>query len=195
MSSPWARTSLRVACRDSPGRRSVVRRFLVTCLGDADEIFRHLYAQLRELGWVGPSHGRSDPPGWNRMDLESGQYVCAPLRDPGLLACAGACLDICASALRRRFCASDAWVHQMAEDLRSGKVEDVIGRVKRLRPRTAELRDSLQALIRYYSENDGRMRYDESVQRMTQAYPRRAKCRPDAAHAGCIGIHHASVPR
>src|SRR5260370_40355770 len=37
----------------SPGRRSVVRRFLVTCLGDADEIFRRLYAQLRELGWVG----------------------------------------------------------------------------------------------------------------------------------------------
>jgi len=57
----------------------------------------------------------------------------------------------------------------MAEDLRSGKVEDVIGRLKRLRSRTAELRDSLQALIRYYSENAGRMRYDESVQRMTQA--------------------------
>jgi hypothetical protein len=39
----------------SPGRRSVVRRFLVTCLGDANEIFRRLYAQLRELGWVGPN--------------------------------------------------------------------------------------------------------------------------------------------
>jgi hypothetical protein len=38
----------------SSGRRSVVRRFLVTCLGEADEIFRRLYAQLRELGWVGP---------------------------------------------------------------------------------------------------------------------------------------------
>src|ERR1035437_6661209 len=38
--------------RTSPGRRSVVRRFLVTCLGEADEIFRRLYAQLRELGWV-----------------------------------------------------------------------------------------------------------------------------------------------
>jgi hypothetical protein len=37
----------------SPGRRSVVRRFLVTCLGDANEIYQHLYAQLRELGWVG----------------------------------------------------------------------------------------------------------------------------------------------
>ena len=37
----------------SPGRQSVVRRFLVTCLGDADAIFAGLYAQLRELGWVG----------------------------------------------------------------------------------------------------------------------------------------------
>src|SRR5271157_5709758 len=37
----------------SPGRRSV-RRFLVTCLGDADETLRRLYGQLRELGWVGP---------------------------------------------------------------------------------------------------------------------------------------------
>jgi hypothetical protein len=38
----------------SPGRRSLVRRFLVTCLGDADDIFRHMYAYLRELGWIGP---------------------------------------------------------------------------------------------------------------------------------------------
>src|ERR1019366_6320538 len=40
----------------SPGRRSVVRRYLVTCLGEADEIFRRLYAQLRELGWLDPDH-------------------------------------------------------------------------------------------------------------------------------------------
>jgi hypothetical protein len=33
----------------SPGRRSLVRRFLVTCLGDADDIFRRMYAYLREL--------------------------------------------------------------------------------------------------------------------------------------------------
>jgi len=39
----------------SPGRRSVGRRFLVSCLGNADAIFDHLYAQLRELGWVGPT--------------------------------------------------------------------------------------------------------------------------------------------
>jgi hypothetical protein len=36
----------------SPGRHSVVRRFLVSCLGNADDIFHHLYAQLRELGWL-----------------------------------------------------------------------------------------------------------------------------------------------
>ena len=39
----------------SPGRRSVVRRFLVSCLGDADDIFHRLYGQLRELGWLGPN--------------------------------------------------------------------------------------------------------------------------------------------
>ena len=38
----------------APGRRSVVRKFLVSCLGNADEIFSRVYAQLRELGWVGP---------------------------------------------------------------------------------------------------------------------------------------------
>lgn len=34
----------------SPGRRPVVRCFLVSCLGDADDICHRLYGQLRELG-------------------------------------------------------------------------------------------------------------------------------------------------
>lgn len=37
----------------SPGRRSVVRRFLVSCLGDADAVFSLLWAQPSELGWIG----------------------------------------------------------------------------------------------------------------------------------------------
>src|SRR5579863_8230447 len=37
----------------APGRHSVVRRFLVCCLGDADAIFHRLYGQLRELGSLG----------------------------------------------------------------------------------------------------------------------------------------------
>ena len=52
-------------------------------------------------------------------------------------------------------------VHEIAEDLKAGKVQNVIARLKRLRPKTPELRESLQALIRYYSENAGRRRYDE----------------------------------
>jgi hypothetical protein len=38
----------------SPGRRALVRRVLVTCLGEADAIFNRLWAQLLELGWLGP---------------------------------------------------------------------------------------------------------------------------------------------
>jgi hypothetical protein len=56
---------------------------------------------------------------------------------------------------------ADRWVHQIAEDLRAGKVQDVIARLQRLRPQTAEMRESLAGLIRYYSENAARMRYDE----------------------------------
>jgi hypothetical protein len=56
---------------------------------------------------------------------------------------------------------ADHWVHALAEDLRAGKVKQVITPLKRLRPKTPELRESLQALIRYYTYNAGRMRYDE----------------------------------
>src|SRR6266566_5257974 len=74
-------------------------------------------------------------------------------------------LRVCAT---EKFCASRRLgsPDRRRSPLRQGGRRD--GK-KRLRSRTAELRDSLQALIRYYSENAGRMRYDESVQRMTQA--------------------------
>jgi hypothetical protein len=54
-----------------------------------------------------------------------------------------------------------SWVHQIAEDLKAGKVQQVIARLNRMRPQTPELRESLQALIHYYSDNAERMRYDE----------------------------------
>jgi hypothetical protein len=40
-------------------------------------------------------------------------------------------------------------------------VQDVIARLQRLPPKNAEMRESLAGLFRYYSENAGRMRYDE----------------------------------
>ena len=39
----------------SPGRRSVVRRALVTCLGEADRIFDRLWAKLHDMQWLGPN--------------------------------------------------------------------------------------------------------------------------------------------
>jgi hypothetical protein len=49
-------------------------------------------------------------------------------------------------------------VHQVAEDLRGGKVEEVIARLKRMRPRSPELREKLESLIRYYSNHVTRMK-------------------------------------
>ncbi len=47
------------------------------------------------------------------------------------------------------------------QDLRAGHVQPVIARLKTLRPPTPELRENLEALIRYYTDNASRMRYDE----------------------------------
>lgn len=145
----------------SPGRRSVVRRFLVTCLGDADEIFRRLYGQLRELGWVGEETvvvivGDGAEWIWNRATLFVRRCEILDFWHA---------LEHAWGFARLRYgvgsTQADAWVHGIAEDLRAGKVDDVITKLKRLRPKTPEMRDSLRALIRYYSENAGRMRYDE----------------------------------
>ena len=145
----------------SPGRRSVVRRFLVTCLGDADAIFARLYAQLRELGWVGVHTlvvivGDGAEWIWNRASMFVNRCEI---------------LDFW-HALERAWgfahfrygegsAQADRWVHKIAEDLRAGKVKAVIARLKPLQPKTPELRESLQGLIHYYSANAGRMRYAE----------------------------------
>ena len=145
----------------SPGRHSLVRRFLVSCLGDADAIFHRLYAQLRELGWMGANTtvvivGDGAEWIWNRAKWF--------IRRCEILDFWHA-LEHAWTFARLRYgdgsAQADRWVHQIAEDLRAGKVEDVIARLKRLHPKTTELRESLAGLIRYYTENAGRMRYDE----------------------------------
>lgn len=145
----------------APGRRSLVRRFLVTCLGDADEIFRRLYAQLRELGWVGTHTvvvivGDGAEWIWNRATMFVNRCEILDFWHAVQHAWDFARLQYGEGSTQ-----ADRWVHQIAEDLRAGKVQEVIVRLKRLRPKTPELRASLEALIRYYSENASRMRYDE----------------------------------
>ena len=140
----------------SPGRRSVVRRFLVSCLGDADAIFHRLYAQARELGWL-TSHTRVVIVGdgaewiWNRATWFVRRCEILDFWHA---------VEHAWGVARLRYgdgsAQADQWVHTIAEDLRAGKVQAVITRLK-----TAELRESLAGLIRYYSENASRMQYDE----------------------------------
>ena len=145
----------------SPGRPSVVRRFLVSCLGDADAIFARLYAQLRELGWVGPHTvvvivGDGAEWIWKRATM----FVrrCEILDFWHALEHAW---DLARLLYGEQSQQADRWVHQIAQDLRAGKVQQVIARLQRMRPKTPQLREKLQSLIDYYSEHAGRMRYDE----------------------------------
>jgi hypothetical protein len=146
----------------SPGRRSLVRRFLVSCLGNADDIFRHLYAQLRELGWLDTARTLVVVVGdgaewiWNRATIFVNR--CEILDFWHALEHAWEFAQACYGEGSQQ---ADCWVHRIAEDLRAGKVEEVIARLKRIRPKTPELREKLEGLIRYYSTNSTRMHYDE----------------------------------
>ena len=145
----------------SPGRHALVRRFLVSCLGDADAIFQRLYAQLRELGWLGTNTvvvivGDGAEWIWNRA---TGFIHRCEILD------FWHALEHAWDFARLRYGdgspRADQWVHQIACDLKAGKAQEVIARLKRLRPKSPQLRESLDSLIRYYSENATRMRYHE----------------------------------
>jgi hypothetical protein len=145
----------------SPGRRSVVRRFLVSCLGDADAIFHGLYGRLREQGWIGANTmvvilGDGAEWIWNRATWF--MHRCEILDFWHALEHAW---DFARLRYGEGSQQADQWVHQIASDLKDGKVHEVIARLKRLRPQSPQLRQSLDGLIRYYTENSGRMRYDE----------------------------------
>ena len=138
-----------------------MRRFLVTCLGDADTVFARLYSQLRELGWLGSETivvvvGDGAEWIWNRATM----FVrrCEILDFWHALEHAWTVARLCYGEGSAR---AGCWVHQIAGDLRAGKVQEVIARLKRMRTKTPAMNESLQSLIRYYSENAGRMRYDE----------------------------------
>ena len=60
---------------------------------------------------------------------------------------------------------ADGWVHRLAQDLRAGNVQQVIARLKTLRPTTPEVREKLDGLIRYYTDNAPHMHYDEYLRR------------------------------
>ena len=145
----------------SPGRRSLVRRFLVSCLGDADTVFSHLWARLQELGWLG-THTMvviiGDGAEWIWKRATMFPQRCEILDFWHAVEHAWEFARLSYGEASRQ---AERWVHTIAEDLRAGKVQSVICRLERMRPRSPEARESLDVLIRYYRENASRMRYDE----------------------------------
>jgi hypothetical protein len=145
----------------SPGRRSVLRRFLVTCLGDADALFNRVWAQLQEMGWLGSRTiiviiGDGAEWIWNRAAMFLHRCEILDFWHAVEHAWEFARLQYGEGSKQ-----ADHWVHRISQDLRAGKVQQVIGRLRRLRPKTAESQKKLTDLIRYYTNNMSRMRYDE----------------------------------
>jgi hypothetical protein len=149
-------------CEPSPGRHSVVRRVLVTCLGDAEAIFSLLWARLQELGWMGPQTvvvivGDGAEWIWNHA-AATFPFRCEILDFWHAVekAWAFARLHFGEGSTR-----ADRWAQRLAQDLKQGKVDEVIRRLRKLHPKTLEARKKLTELIRYYESNRTRMHYDE----------------------------------
>lgn len=145
----------------SPGRHSLVRRFLVTCLGNADTIFSHLWAQLQELGWLGAHTvvvviGDGAEWIWKRAWMFSRRCEILDFWHALEHAWEFARLQYGEGSKR-----AESWIHQIAEDLRAGKVQAVLRRLERLHPSTPQATKCLNELIGYYRDNAGRMHYDQ----------------------------------
>lgn len=145
----------------SAGRRAVVRRILVTCLGDADAIFSGLWAQLLECGWLGARTvvvvvGDGSEWIWKRATLFVNRCEILDFWHAMEYAWSYARLQFGEGSRR-----AETWALRIAHDLKAGKVQDVIERLKTLQPTSNESREALEALVKYYIDNASRMRYDE----------------------------------
>jgi len=145
----------------SPGRRSVVRRHLVTCLDDADAVFARLWAKLCELGWHGTQTvvvvvGDGAEWIWNRAAMFPNHVEILDFWHA---------IEKAWEFARLRHGdgskVADRWIHRLAGDLRAGKVAAVIARLEALPLAGAELVAKRDELVRYYTGNACRMRYDE----------------------------------
>jgi hypothetical protein len=145
----------------SPGRHTLVRRILVTCLGDADTLFTRLWAHLREARWLGPQTivvviGDGSEWIWHRATLFVRRCEILDFWHAMEYAWAYARLQFGEGARR-----SEQWTRRVAQDLKAGQVQAVIARLQTLQPRSPESRDALATLIRYYTTHAARMQYDE----------------------------------
>jgi len=151
-------TSERVS---TAARQSVVRRALVTCLGKADQVFDLLWSKLHELCWLGPKTvvvivGDGAEWIWNRAKMFSNRCEILDFWHAVEKAWEFARLRYGQGSK-----VGEKWMSRLSTDLRGGKVEAVIARLRRITPSCEEEREKLEGLIRYFDTNKQRMRYDE----------------------------------
>ena len=145
----------------APGRHALVRRLLVTCLGDADALFTQVWAHLRDAGWLGPQTtvvviGDGAEWIWQRATWFVRRCEILDFWHAMEYAWAYARLQFGDGARR-----AASWTRRVAQDLKAGDVQTVIARLQTLRPISAESRAALDTLIRYYTTHAARMQYDE----------------------------------
>jgi hypothetical protein len=139
----------------------VLRRALVTCLGEADRVFDRLWAKLHEMSWLGPNTvvvivADGAEWIWNRATMFPKRCEILDFWHAVEKAWEFARLRYGEeSALANR------WAKRVSDDLRAGKVKEVIARLQTLSASTDDERELLAGLIRYYRVNQTRMRYDE----------------------------------
>jgi hypothetical protein len=143
----------------------VVRRVLVTCLGDADQLFARLTAKLVELNWLGDKTvvvivGDGAEWIWNRAKLFVNRCEILDFWHAIEKAWEFARLQYGTESKR-----GDAFIHRLATDLRAGRVTDVIARLGQLHPSSPQAREKLDSLIAYYTDNQCRMHYDQYLRR------------------------------
>lgn len=145
----------------TPGRSSVVRRALVSCLGKADQIFDRLWSKLQDVGWLGPETvvvivGDGAEWIWNRAKMFSNRCEILDFWHAVEKAWEFARLRHGQGSK-----VAEKWISRLSKDLRAGKVGKVIAKLRRIRPSCPEEKEKLDNLIRYYDNNAQRMRYDK----------------------------------
>jgi len=147
------------------GRRTVVRRAIVSCLGNADEIFDRLWSKLKELGWysrhtvvviVGDGAGWI----WNRASMFPNRCEILDFWHAVEKA-----WEFARIRFDKRPDDAQTWMSRLSKDLRAGKVEDVLARLRKMTTKSSDEQEKLDALIRYYENNATRMQYDEYIRR------------------------------
>ncbi len=151
----------------SPGRRSVLRRFLVSCLGSADEVFDLIWAKLQMLGWLGENTvvvivGDGAKWIWNRAAMFPKR--CEIL---DFWHAAEHAWDTARILYGQDSKKTIRWATGIVDCLRAGKVDDVIALLQNMKPKRSARSQQLLCeaaisdLLTYFTDNRTRMRYDQ----------------------------------